>query len=165
MRLLLCRLVSQNRYLKRYNRKLVIVSSPGQCNTLYAMTLFVRTYDGTNGTVGVIIGTEERALGPMVIRAIAERDSEIGRALGKHAGSIHGVLAAKGGIVPLERMRAVRSLTFTERESISRGIAADLSVLAIALRQGLTSSTVVRSNAMADCDALSGRECGSKSVG
>ena len=143
MRLLLCRLVSQNRYLKRYSQKLV-VSSPGQCNTLYAMTLFVRTYDGTNGTVGVIIGIEERALGPMVIRAIAEGDSEIGRALGKHAGSIHGVLAAKGGIVPPEWMRAVRYLTFTEQESISRSIAADLSVRAIVLSLGRAASTISR---------------------
>ena len=36
--------------------------------------------------------------------------SKIGRALGKHSGSIHGVLAAKGGIVLPERMRAVRFL-------------------------------------------------------
>ena len=70
--------------------------------------------------------------------------SEIGRALGKHAGSIHGVLAAKGGIVSLVRMRAVRSLTFTERESISRGIAADLSVRAIVLSLGRAASTISR---------------------
>lgn len=70
--------------------------------------------------------------------------SEIGRALGKHAGSVHGVLAATGGIAPPERMRAVRSLTFTERESISRGIAASLSVRAIALSLGRAASTISR---------------------
>ena len=42
--------------------------------------------------------------------------SEIGRALGRHAGSIHGVVKANGGIVPPERRRAARTLALTERE-------------------------------------------------
>jgi len=48
--------------------------------------------------------------------------SEIGRCLGKHAGSVFGVLRAKGGIAPVERRRSRRSLTMTEREEISRGL-------------------------------------------
>ncbi len=32
--------------------------------------------------------------------------SEIGRALGKHAGSIHTVVSAKGGIIPVVRQRS-----------------------------------------------------------
>jgi len=46
--------------------------------------------------------------------------SEIGRALGKLAGSIHGVLAASGGIAPRERQRRPDALTVLEREEISR---------------------------------------------
>lgn len=37
--------------------------------------------------------------------------SEIGRALGKRAGSIHGVLSANGGIAPRTRTSRVGSLT------------------------------------------------------
>lgn len=36
---------------------------------------------------------------------------EIGRALGKHAGSIHGVVKSNGGIVPAEQRRSARVLT------------------------------------------------------
>jgi hypothetical protein len=49
--------------------------------------------------------------------------SEIGRALGKHPGSIHGVAQANGGIVPFPRSRAVRVLSLSDREEISRGLA------------------------------------------
>jgi hypothetical protein len=49
--------------------------------------------------------------------------SDIGRALGKHAGSIHGIIAAHGGITPLPRRRSCLALTLAEREEISRGIA------------------------------------------
>lgn len=48
--------------------------------------------------------------------------SEIGRALGKHAGSVHGVLAASGRIAPPKRKRSRRALTLSDREEISRGI-------------------------------------------
>ena len=49
--------------------------------------------------------------------------SEIGRALGKQPGSIHGVVASNGGDVPARRCRSLRVLSFTEREEISRGLA------------------------------------------
>ena len=58
--------------------------------------------------------------------------SEIRRALGKHSGSIHGVIALRGGVVPAERTRSGRALTLDEREEISRGLAADDSLRAIA---------------------------------
>ena len=50
--------------------------------------------------------------------------SDIGRALGKHAGSVFGVLLAKGGIAPPLRRRSRLSLTMDEREEISRGLVA-----------------------------------------
>ena len=49
--------------------------------------------------------------------------SDMGRALGKHAGSIHGIIAANGGIVPLPGRRSRPALTLAEREEISRRIA------------------------------------------
>ena len=70
--------------------------------------------------------------------------SDIGRALGKHAGSIHGVVSSNGGIAPAVRRRSRLALTFAEREEISRGIAASSSVRQIAIKIGRAPSTVSR---------------------
>ena len=70
--------------------------------------------------------------------------SEIGRALGKHAGSIHGVLSLNGGIFPTKRRRSRLALTLLEREDISRGIAAGCSIRHIADFLGRAPSTVSR---------------------
>lgn len=70
--------------------------------------------------------------------------SEIGQALSKHAGSIHGVVLAKGGIAPVARRRSRRTLTFNEREEISRGLAAGSSIRQIAHELGRSPSTVSR---------------------
>ena len=70
--------------------------------------------------------------------------SEIARALGKHPGSIHGVVKANGGIVPATRTRGARSLTSAEREEISRGLAQGESMRAIAARMRRAPSTISR---------------------
>ncbi|WP_326793463.1 IS30 family transposase (plasmid) [Streptomyces sp. NBC_00841] len=70
--------------------------------------------------------------------------SEIGRALGKVPGSIHGVVAANGGFVPAARTRSAGVLSLAEREEISRGLAAADSFRAIAGRLGRAPSTVSR---------------------
>lgn len=70
--------------------------------------------------------------------------SEIGRALGKHAGSIHGIVKTNGGIVPAERSRVVRVLSLSDREEISRGLARNASMRTIAARIGRAPSTVSR---------------------
>lgn len=70
--------------------------------------------------------------------------SEIGLALGKHAGSVHGVLSTHGGIVPVVRRRSRLALTLAEREEISRGIATDTSIRQIAARIDRSPSTVSR---------------------
>jgi len=57
--------------------------------------------------------------------------SEIGRALGKHAGSITGMLAIHGGIAPPGRSRSARVLNTGEREEISRGLSAGCSASTI----------------------------------
>lgn len=70
--------------------------------------------------------------------------SEIGRALGKHAGSIHGVLSSNGGVVPPVRTRSHWTLTLAEREEISRGLATGASIRQIAATLGRAPSTVSR---------------------
>ena len=70
--------------------------------------------------------------------------SEIGRALGKQSGSIHGVLASNGGVTPYVKSRACCALTLAEREEISRGLVEGLSVREIAALLQRAPSTVSR---------------------
>ena len=70
--------------------------------------------------------------------------SEIGRALGKHAGSIHGVLSSNGGVVPPIRTRSRWALTLAEREEISRGLATARSIRQIAATLGRAPSSISR---------------------
>ncbi len=70
--------------------------------------------------------------------------SDIGRALGKHAGSIHGVVSSNGGIIPLARRRSQLALSLSEREEISRGLAASDSIRTIAYAIRRAPSTVSR---------------------
>jgi len=70
--------------------------------------------------------------------------SDIGRALNKHPGSIFTFLAVQGGIYRAPRRRAAWALTSAEREQISRGLAADLSIREIARGLERPASTVSR---------------------
>jgi hypothetical protein len=70
--------------------------------------------------------------------------SDIGRSLGKHAGSIFGVLLSRGGIAPAARSRCRRSLSVQEREEISRGLVAGLPLRKIAGQLGRAPSTISR---------------------
>lgn len=70
--------------------------------------------------------------------------SEIGRALGKHAGSVHGVVSSNGGFIPAVRRRSRWALTVAEREEISRGVATKRSIRQIAAQLGRAPSTVSR---------------------
>ena len=70
--------------------------------------------------------------------------SEIGVALGKHAASIHGVLRAFGGIAPPTRSRSERALSSSDREEISRGLVAGLSIRKIAASLRRAPSTISR---------------------
>lgn len=70
--------------------------------------------------------------------------SVIGRAIGKHPGSVFGVLKLHGGISPKDRKRSRLALNLPEREEISRGIAAGLSIRAISRKIGRAASTVSR---------------------
>ncbi len=72
--------------------------------------------------------------------------SDIARALEKGGGSVFGVLRLRGGIAPPVRQRSRMALTVEEREEISRGIAADLSVRAMAERILRAVSREIRRN-------------------
>jgi IS30 family transposase len=69
---------------------------------------------------------------------------EIGRAYGRTHTSIHLLLSHHGGIVPAVRRRSARTLTLTEREDISRGIASGSSIREIAAGLCRATSTVSR---------------------
>ena len=68
----------------------------------------------------------------------------IGEALGKPASSVYITAASRGGVAPTTRRRSPRVLQTGEREEISRGIAAGLSMRRIALLIGRDVSTVSR---------------------
>lgn len=70
--------------------------------------------------------------------------SEIGRQLNKHAGSIFCFLQKYGGIKPVKSIRSKRALTLLEREEISRGLSANLSIRNIAKSLNRHPSTVSR---------------------
>jgi IS30 family transposase len=70
--------------------------------------------------------------------------SDIGRSLGKHAASVFSVLLCKGGIAPPARIRSRLSLSLQDREEISRGLVAGLSLRKIAKHLGRSPSTISR---------------------
>jgi IS30 family transposase len=70
--------------------------------------------------------------------------AEIGEELGKRASSIYLAVKRRGGIAPAVRRRALRHLQPAEREDISRGIAAGLSIRQIAATIDRAPSTVSR---------------------
>lgn len=73
-----------------------------------------------------------------------ESCSEIGRVLGKTSNGIRGVVVAHGGFSPRPRRRHARVLSLPEREEISRGLSAQLSLRQIAIRLGRATSSISR---------------------
>ena len=69
---------------------------------------------------------------------------EIARLFNRHHSSIRGIFKRSGGMRPASRLRSAGSLTLTEREEISRGVIAGLSLRSIALKLGRAPSTVSR---------------------
>jgi IS30 family transposase len=76
-------------------------------------------------------------------RQRGEPYSMIGQALGRDPGIIHYIVRETGG-VPRYQRRAARTLSRREREEISRGLAAQWSLAAIARRLARPTSTVSR---------------------
>ena len=73
-----------------------------------------------------------------------ESIKSIGRVFDRPSSSIFGQLATSGGIRPPTKQRSKLALTLSEREEISRGIASDLSMRAIAFQLGRSPSTISR---------------------
>jgi IS30 family transposase len=73
-----------------------------------------------------------------------ETVSEIARALDRTPGTIHYALRERGGIAPARRRRRRSALAVWEREEITRGVAAGVSVRRIAAGLGRAPSTVSR---------------------
>ena len=68
----------------------------------------------------------------------------IARLFDRSHGSIAGIFSRTGGIRPRQRTRSRLSLTLSERETISRGIAVELSIRTIAVQLGRAVSTISR---------------------
>lgn len=70
--------------------------------------------------------------------------SEIGRALDRSPAAIFGYLRQHGGIRPADRCRSSTSLSFDEREDISRQLSSGTSIRGIAVLLGRSPSTISR---------------------
>ena len=102
--------------------------------------------DGVYGDVSRIssrfhCGRESGVVGSLAKRGLLKA---IGRAFGKPSSSIYFQLAPHGGIRPAPRRRSRLALTLSEREEISRGIAAYQSTRSMARLLGHSPSTVSR---------------------
>ena len=67
---------------------------------------------------------------------------QIAQELNRRSCSVFQVLRRDGGFAPRSRRRAARALQAQEREEISRGLAAGLSIREMARRLGRAASTV-----------------------
>ena len=93
-------------------------------------------------TVDLTYGAQEAELWRRWKRG--EAFSEIGRALGRAKQTIHSIVLKRGGVAPAERRHRVRGLQLSDREEISRGIAAGKSIRLMARELGRAPSTISR---------------------
>jgi IS30 family transposase len=70
--------------------------------------------------------------------------NSIAKLFDRHHSAIQGILSRSGGIRPPQRRRTRRTLTLAEREEISRGVVAGLSLRSIAASLGRAPSTISR---------------------
>ncbi len=70
--------------------------------------------------------------------------NSIAKLFDRHHAAIQGILSRTGGIRPAQRRRSRRTLTLAEREEISRGVVAGLSLRSIAASLGRAPSTISR---------------------
>ncbi len=77
-------------------------------------------------------------------RQAGELTRSIARRLGRNGSSIRRLIEDAGGVRPARRRRPERHLSLTEREEISRGVAAGESLRTIASRLGRAASTISR---------------------
>jgi hypothetical protein len=102
----------------------------------------------------MIVRTQEACGGATVDGAGQERDLDlvmaggthgrVGLQVGRSTGVVHGVIASTGGVRPAVRCRGADRLSVSDREDIACGVAAGLSVRAIARGLCRAPSTVSR---------------------
>jgi IS30 family transposase len=94
----------------------------------------------------------------LVSRALTEQDKveiwdlvmaggthgRVAKQVGRHTSVVQTLITATGGVRPVTRCRGADRLTLVEREDIAAGVAAQLSVRAIAAQLGRAASTVSR---------------------
>jgi hypothetical protein len=122
------------------------------CEVVPAQTVDATPSDRNHFSLEVVLMTQGRRYGLSAEQRIdvwrrwkaGESLHEIGRAFGKDHGSIQFLLSQHGGIVPADRRRSPRTLTLTEREEISRGLASGSSIREIARGLKQAASTVSR---------------------
>lgn len=121
--------------------KKAAVGSTGQRN-IFGLRCSERTHDGTRTGCPALLHEQKAELWQRW--KAGETLSDIGRALGKHAASVFGVVAAKGGFAPTPRLRKPGSLSLAEREEISRGLAEGRALSQIGRDLGRAASTISR---------------------
>jgi IS30 family transposase len=116
-----------------------ITSALPRCSQLMDATLYLKRQDGVCLCVkgNVVVSQRPR-------RRSCESLKGIGRAFGKPSSSIYAHVSPRGGIRPALRRRSRLALTLFERETISRGIAAQQSTRSMARLLGRSPSTVSR---------------------
>lgn len=77
-------------------------------------------------------------------RQAGESNRSIGRRLGRSGAAIRALMGSTGGVKPRQQCWSSRQLSLSEREEISRGLAAGDSIRTIASRLGRAPSTVSR---------------------
>lgn len=93
---------------------------------------------------------KERGLAPEQVGELWDRwrDGqslrEIGAAIGRDSGTVHWHIKQRGGIRPCPRVRSAAHLSLAEREEISRGLVAGLSLRSIARDLNRPASTISR---------------------
>jgi hypothetical protein len=87
----------------------------------------------------LLCGPAMRDLGSLVGR---EPMSSVGRRFDRESSAVFSVISATGGIRPPDRHRAKQSLSFSEREEISRWLSMRCSLRSIARHLGRSPSTV-----------------------
>lgn len=113
----------------RLRTRSFLVHSIGQCNTICS-NVDLEVFYGQLGCPGLSAGQKTELWRRW---KNGQSLSDIGRALGKHAGSIHGVISSNGGIAPAARCRSRLALSLAEREEIiSRSMAVSASMRQIA---------------------------------
>jgi IS30 family transposase len=115
------------------------VISTGECNSA-----------DFQHSLEVVVARQYKKLTPQDVETVWSRWQqgataiEISAVLGCHKATVSWHIDRAGGLPPRTRRRAVQTLSLADREEISRGVAADDSVRAIARRLGRSPSTVSR---------------------